>query len=210
MNNIDELQRLHEAATKGEWKAQLYGKSYEVFSDVSRFWIAKVQRFAAHLIDGEDPQYKANAEFIVSAHNQLPALLERLRRAEAGEAKAWEEFRALSVRGGAESAASAKETAHLKAAMDSIWATIWDSHYGSGVTAEYAQAVEKEVRQALNTVTADAWLAARDARMKKLGAAEWIEDEMKRAKSIGRRHITYEYVFMEHEAARLRAESKGE
>jgi hypothetical protein len=159
----EELRRLHGAATPGEWKHHIQefikGQFDRVISAPGEVVIRDedLDRPAHHWKRSKTQD--ANWDAIVAAHNALPALLDALDRAEE------------------EVETSAKETAHLKAALDQIWATVWDSHYGSGVTAEYARAVDKEVRQALKTETADAWLAARDARMKALGAAEWLERE---------------------------------
>lgn len=51
-----------------------------------------------------------------------------------------------------------------------------------------------------------AWLAARDARMKKLGAAEWIQAEVETARQSSRVWVIYEDEWLKQEADRLRAE----
>lgn len=60
-----------------------------------------------------------------------------------------------------------------------------------------------------NADSARAWLAARDARIKALGAAEWIQREYETAKQSSRFVVIYEAEFLEREAAQLRQQSEA-
>lgn len=72
--------------------------------------------------------------------------------------------------------ASSAEVSAIKAAVDLLWAGTWDAHYGNGISAEYARSVEKQLRTALDAKISVAWLSARDARMKREGAAMKLLD----------------------------------
>jgi hypothetical protein len=80
MNDLDELLRLHGEATGGEWCADPDGREgREGFFDVmSASDGVRYARFVASDIDHEP-----DARYIAAAHNALPGLVERVRRAEA-------------------------------------------------------------------------------------------------------------------------------
>jgi hypothetical protein len=89
-DDLDELLRLHGKATGGEWHVNEFDDDAD---EVERYQIQTNHRQRGDLggtvlavYDAEwilPRQAKANAELAVAAHNALPGLVERVRRAEA-------------------------------------------------------------------------------------------------------------------------------
>lgn len=82
MSDLDELEQLEKAASPGPWAVKTSGEP----SDFTHSWVESAEEFYddngndGHRVFGHR---RANAEFAVAARNALPALLQRLRTAEA-------------------------------------------------------------------------------------------------------------------------------
>lgn len=79
---LDELQRLHEAATSGPW---VVSQNNDVGPNDESFWEwieAGPARFDHSRLDQERDQASADASFVSKVHDALPRLLELARRAE--------------------------------------------------------------------------------------------------------------------------------
>jgi hypothetical protein len=89
-DDLDELLRLHGKATGGEWHVNEFDDAAD---EVERYQVQTSRRQGGDIggtvlavFDAEwilPRQAKANAELAVSAHNALPGLIERVRKAEA-------------------------------------------------------------------------------------------------------------------------------
>ena len=140
--DLDALDRLHAAATKGDWTVEIeeYGKSGNVS-------IPEINRLI-HDTDWADPedfeQDQANAEAIATLHNYYPALAAELREAR-------------------------REVTELRASNAKLawaWNTVQDEN------ASRAADGAKVLQAAVVCMNSLAWLDARDRRMKALGAVE--------------------------------------
>lgn len=139
--DLDELKKLHAAATQGDWESTTYSNyaGWSVWAPNGSGCIA--ERWYPVGTEDEIPR---NDLWIAASHNAFPALIKRLEAAEAE--------RDERVTMAARAQEALRYVLNGLPATDAVWAA-----YG-------------------NADSARAWLTARDARMKREGAAEWLEN----------------------------------
>ena len=159
---FDELARLHAAATQGEWrrsKRPYKGdncKHFEIEAAGRAFWVAKVLCFDRSGVDGVDPQYEANADWIAASKNAFPAILEYVRELE-GERDDLRE-----------------ESAYIQQQLE------WIEENGDTYTKEsLLDFIRRTIHAIDHTAVIKEALATRDAKQRREGAAEWLENAAK-------------------------------
>lgn len=196
-----ELRALHAAATPGDWHRD---KNSGMSCDVR----ASGKRKVAITFIGSDAKtekgrrkYKQecddNAAFIAAAHNNLPAILDRLERAERERDEAEERVEELE-------AGAIEYEKDCRSALQQLanhYNYEWDQ---DGATADQLREfIQEEIDHSERN------LAARDARMKALGAAEWLEAYID-GLSAGNAGAPGSMVaILREEAARMRREAGG-
>lgn len=147
---LAELKRLHAAATPGQWRMFYGGEPLLIGSSGERV---------------ADMEYPRDAEWVTAAHNALPAILDHLEAVE----REREELEAELEEERAHSIEYEKDCTKALCSLAREFDFEWD---GDGATAD-------ELREFISETVGEAekirnGLAARDARMKREGAAEWL------------------------------------
>jgi hypothetical protein len=170
--DLDALDQLHAAATPGEWSVEVeeYGASGCVaIPEINRNF---------HDTEWADPldfeRDQSNAAAIAALHNAYPEIAEEIRtlRQQIGMIREYNE--ALRQ----ERDTIRAEAARLREALECVPVDLIHAieNGDTGANVFLSTGSCKLIGAALNSTPATAqWLAARDAEMKRIGAAEWLE-----------------------------------